>query len=69
MSTITDDEIGKSVESADGKTLWIVVDVEAATAHVGPNPVTVDAIGALLTEEREPGEAVPIADVRWFRID
>ncbi len=60
--TITDDEIGKSVESADGKTLGTVVDVEAATAHVDPNPVTVDAIGALLTAEREPGEAVPITD-------
>ncbi|MDS0475540.1 hypothetical protein [Natrinema sp. 1APR25-10V2] len=59
---ITDDDVGKRVESADGETLGTVVDVEAETAYVEPEPELTDSIRAVLDWNRDVGETVPLED-------
>ncbi len=57
---ITDDDVGKHVESADGEPLGTVVDVESETAHVEPEPDLTDSIKAVLDWDRDTAETVPL---------
>ncbi|QLG48827.1 hypothetical protein [Natrinema halophilum] len=59
-ATITDDDVGKTVESADGEPLGTVVDVEAETAGVEPEPEMTDSIAAVLDWDGGSGETVPL---------
>ncbi|WP_408957592.1 hypothetical protein [Natrinema sp. 74] len=58
--TITDEDVGKRVESADGEPLGTVVDVEAETARVEPDPELTDSITAVLDWDRGSEETVPL---------
>ncbi|WP_226039032.1 hypothetical protein [Natrinema sp. DC36] len=60
--TVTDDDVGKSVESADGETLGTVVDADAERAHLDPEPDMTDSIKAVLDWEPETGDVVPLED-------
>ncbi|ELY55761.1 hypothetical protein [Natronolimnohabitans innermongolicus] len=60
--TFTDDDIGKSLESADGDRLGVVVDIDRETAYVEPTPDAADATRAVLDWDESATEAVPVTD-------
>lgn len=59
-SSLTDDDVGKPVESADGETLGTVATVDATTAHVDPKPDMTESIKAVLDWEPSSGDIVPL---------
>lgn len=61
-SSLTDDDVGKPVKSADGETLGTVATVDAATAHVDPKPDMTESIKAVLDWEPSSGDIVPLED-------
>ncbi|PGF16783.1 hypothetical protein CP556_12085 [Natrinema sp. CBA1119] len=60
--TVTDDDVGKPVESADGETLGTVVSVDPEGAHLDPEPDMTDSITAVLDWEPASGDIVPLED-------
>ena len=57
-SSLSDDDLGKSVETPDGREIGIVTAVENETAQVEPNPGIFDSIRAALGWERKSAENV-----------
>lgn len=66
--TFTDDDIGKTVESADGEPLGAVVAVDAETAYVDPEPGLADSVRAVLEWDGSADDAVPLGDDAVDRI-
>lgn len=60
--TFTDDDIGKSTETAAGDVLGVVSDIDPETAYVEPVESVPDSTRAVLEWDREPNEAVPLTD-------
>ncbi len=60
--TFTTDDVGKTVESAEGEALGIIESVDDETAYVEPDPGVTDSIKATLDWETRPGDAVPLPD-------
>ncbi|WP_306054502.1 hypothetical protein [Natronococcus wangiae] len=60
--TFTEDDVGKTVESATGENLGAVVAVDPGTAYVEPEPGMADSIKAVLDWEGDADDAVPLAD-------
>ena len=60
--TFTDDDIGKSIETATGDVLGVVSDIDPETAYVEPAESVPDSTRAVLEWDRETNEAVPLTD-------
>ncbi|MFC4439764.1 MULTISPECIES: prolipoprotein diacylglyceryl transferase [Natrialbaceae] len=60
--TFTEDDIGKTVESASGENLGVVIAVDSGTSYVEPNPGVTDSIKAALDWEGDADDAIPLAD-------
>lgn len=58
--TFTEDDVGKTVENADGEEVGIVAAIERETAHVEPNPGILDSIRAALGWESDTSDTVPL---------
>lgn len=59
--TFTPDDVGKTVESADGKVLGVVAAVDQTTAYVEPDPGVTDSIKAALDWHGDSESVVPLA--------
>ncbi|WP_436346466.1 hypothetical protein [Natronorubrum sp. FCH18a] len=58
----TDDDIGKTVETATGEILGVVADIDPETAYVEPAEGVTDSTRAVLDWERDAVESVPLTD-------
>lgn len=59
--TFTDDDVGKTVETAEGRALGVVTGVDRETAYVDPKQQLTDSIKATLDWETGAEDAVPLA--------
>lgn len=66
--TFTDDDIGKTVESAEGEALGVIVDIDAETAYIEPESDITDSTKAVLNWEGSSENTVPVADTAVSRI-
>ena len=62
MATFTADDVGKTVETANGEALGAVVSVDDETAYVDPNPGLADSTRAALDWQGDAEAAVPLTD-------
>ncbi|MCU4974784.1 hypothetical protein OB955_18860 [Halobacteria archaeon AArc-m2/3/4] len=58
--TFTDDDIGKTVENANGEEVGVVAAIDGDTAHVDPDPGITDSIKAALGWENDPEETLAL---------
>ncbi|APX97839.1 hypothetical protein [Natronorubrum daqingense] len=60
--TFTDDDVGKSIETATGDHLGVVADTDPETAYVVPAESVTDSTRAALEWDRGTDETVPLTD-------
>lgn len=67
--SFTEDDVGKSVRTANDETLGVVTDVDRETAYVDPDPEMADSVGSALEWDRSTEDAVPLGDDAVESID
>ncbi|WP_081661438.1 hypothetical protein [Halopiger djelfimassiliensis] len=58
--SITDDDVGKRVENADGEVVGVVASVDEGIAHVRPKPGAVESIKSSLGWESRADDPLPL---------
>lgn len=59
-ATVSDDDVGKTVEDADGMAVGLVAAVEGEQLYVEPNPGLMDSLKAAIGWESSREDAVPV---------
>lgn len=59
---LTEDDVGKRVESADGDEIGVVAEIDGETAYVDPEPGMINTIKAVFDWEGSADQTVPLAD-------
>ncbi|ARS89673.1 hypothetical protein [Natrarchaeobaculum aegyptiacum] len=62
MTTFTPDDVDKTVETETGDVLGVVVEVEAETAYVDPEPDAIESTRAVLDWGQGDPQVVPLTD-------
>lgn len=68
MATVTDDDIGKAVQTPDGEPIGQIATIEGNTVSVDPDPGAVETVMAVFGLESNPEKALSIDEADVDRV-